>query len=284
MIASYRFLLMASLVVFSSDLVHAQPRIECVLKPEKSVCAPGEPIVMNLRLKNRGNEKTLLYVGEDGVGAFTFEIRDNQGNVVVPASRARGAAKGISTKSSYAEVTDGGVADFRLVLNRWCSTSLPMGQYLVVCSMKSDLIAPLESRAAVTIDETNIPELDALLMRIWDMSLHDKLAENRALAREMLCWCQTPRSARYKMAIVLSEHLMGESTSAIEGLVSIGDLQAARYLVALAEDESLPTQVRRETVEALYRIREMTNNQAILHATVDAVTKFERPKQRMAGD
>ena len=262
------------------------------IETSKKTFCPGEPILLILKIKNIGKKEQEIYFGGGGIEAFSLEILDSNRTVVVKGEKIQrpGVSRFITVK-----VAPGKIGTRSIVLNRWCSTLMPLGRYYVICNVdyrllselvdnKSAHILPYKVRLELDIQITKLNTvkfkkiIEGLAKRAFtaDKRSAQGLAR-RQIAANLLTFTESAMAVPNQLRILRSDQYTWLKRDVIDSLVWSETLEAATGLVKVIEDPSIYMEdVKREAVDSVYRLRE-TGKSDIISATNEFVSKHKRP-------
>jgi hypothetical protein len=292
--------LLAVIVINTPTNVYAQgPKasLDWSIATSKIAYYPGEPILLTLQITNKGNQEEGIFFGADGIEAFSMEIHNfykimAKGDKIQRAGLAR-----IGTLTA----PPAQIAQKSIVLNQWCSTLLPPGQYHVVCHIeyrldsedtkipdtengfKAGPIHTIELGLDIIIIKMDISEFKKILEQFSEQAFNVKTRKdlaNREIAKEMLVFAESPAAVPYQLKILKNPVSTWLKWDAINSLVRSGTLEGAKGLTQIiSENEGSPNRIKDiklQIIDAVYRLRE-TENPDIVKATDEFVQKHERP-------
>jgi len=271
------------------------------IKANKTAFYAGEPILLTLNIRSTGTQEEKVNFGMDGLEAFSMEIHDSNNIIVSKGDKIQ--RFGVSRVGTLL-VTPGETGQKSIVLNRWCSTLLPPGQYRVVCRIdrpgkfyfekikSGDQIVVVTKRhyEPMTVLELDIQIIEMDRVRFKEMletlvgfevkpeakSKREWLTE-RDIARELLALTESELAIPYQLQLLRTDPYTWFGPDAINSLVKSGTLEAARGLVQIIEDPSIYTvDVESIFIDGVYRLRE-TGKAEIINATDEFVAKYKRP-------
>jgi hypothetical protein len=240
--------------------------LKWVIAPSKAAYYPGEPVALTITIPNAGPGDEDVYLGAFGVGAFSFDLRDNSGRTISHGGRVEDE-EGIRSRSSFLTVQAGQKAKTPVVLNRWCSTLVPPGEYRVICLADYKLkceATPIPGatrgfrldvphRAEMSLD-VNIVQADPAKYKDLLDGLEKDLNKERQLgetfrehyasqqfAAEMLAFCEWPEAVPYQLRAMHMRNDPWLTRCFIRNLGKSKSLEAANGLMSLADDPSLQT-------------------------------------------
>lgn len=294
-------IVLGNLICMIANTYAEEPKalLDWSIETSKKTFYPGEPILLTLKIANKRSQVESIFFGADGIGAFSMEIYDCNKIVAkgVKIERAGPSIRG------PLELPTGKIAQKSIVLNQWCSTLLPPGQYHVVCYVEYRLFSentkipgtehgfkagPLHTTDLgldINIIKMDISEFEKILERLNGgvIATNAKTKENlvnHEIAREMLVFAESELAVPYQLNILKTEQSTWRKLDAINSLVRSNTLEAANGLVQIvSENEVSPNRiedVKREIIDAVYRLRE-TGKSDIINATDEFVRKHKRP-------
>ncbi|MFQ6035172.1 MAG: hypothetical protein ACE5NM_04910 [Sedimentisphaerales bacterium] len=269
------------------------------IETSKKAFYPGEPILLTLDITNISKQEQEIYFGGDGIGAFSMEILDSNRTVVAKGNKIQrsGFSGSVSTRVPTAKTVNKSI-----VLNQWCSTLLPPGQYHVICNVDYRLFSEFEGDKGGPLHSVTL-ELDIKLVKL-DKSKLKTILENLAdqesklsarkpktndryeigewlaaqrTTREMIAFTESELAVPYQFRILKVAKSTWLKVDLINSLAWSETLEAASGLVQIIEDPSIyMDDVKREAIDAVYRLRE-TGKSEIIKATDEFVAKYKRP-------
>jgi hypothetical protein len=268
------------------------------IKTDKQTFYPGEPVLLNISIKNRGNHEERIDFGWDGVGAFSFEIQDSKNIIISEGHKIQG--RGGISRVGACKVSPNKMGEKSVVLNRWCSTLLQPGLYHIICNIDYRLFSEDQKQPnniAVKAGPIHKVKL-RITIRIIDMDRLtferelESLAEceqrpesqitkewlqKRDVAREMLAFTQSELAIPYQLKILRDNSPNWFKADMINTLVNTGTVEAARGLVEIANEQSRSKEgVQPSIVEGIYKLREK-GNPDVMRVTQDFVKNYKRP-------
>ncbi|MHC4804826.1 MAG: hypothetical protein ACYTBX_01020 [Planctomycetota bacterium] len=209
---------------------------------------------------------------------------------------------GFSTRGPL-ELLPGKIAQKSIVLNQWCSTLLPPGQYHIICDVEYRLRSEA-TRIPDTEKGFKAGPLHSIELKLYikviksDNSQFKKILEDlasreiktpaqtvkewfrdRKIAREMLVFAESDLAVPYQLTILNIEQSTWLKRDAINSLARSGTLEVAKGLTQIvSENEDRPERIediKREIIDAVYRLRE-TEKSEIIKATDEFVAKYKR--------
>jgi len=254
---------------------------------------PGEPILLTLKVRSATKQEVKINFGADGIEAFTMEMRDHSNKVVAKGDKIR--RSGV-TRMGLVRILSGKIGQKSIVLNQWCSTLLPSGQYHCICGVEYRLRHESRSHKAgpihitqlefdITIVEMNRGEFGKILEQLSKQAFKTKAKsrkelENKWITKEMLAFAESDLAVPYQLKLATAATTTWMKWDAIKSLARSGTLEAAEGLMQIiSEDEDCCERIediKRETIDAIYRLRE-TGKPDILNATDGFVRKYKRP-------
>lgn len=275
----------------------AEESLDWNIETAQNTFYPGEPVLLTVNIKNIGKQEETIDFGADGIEAFSIEIRDRSNKIVAEGGNIR--RSGLSRLGTLA-VPPGQIGQKSIVLNQWCSTLLPPGQYRVICNIEYRLrsesrkkedsevfkAGPVHKKQLklniqiIEMDELKFKEILETLVSFEvkpeAQSKGEWLAE-RDTAREMLALTESELAVPYQLQLLRIEQYTWQKRDVINSLVKSGTLEAANGLVQIIEDPSIYKEdVKHILIDGVYRLRE-TGKVEIISATEQFVAKYKRP-------
>lgn len=263
------------------------------IEVSKNTFYPGEPILLTLKVRNATKQEVKVNFGADGIEAFTMEIRDHSNKVVAKGDKIR--RSGVM-RMGLVRILPSKVGRKSIVLNQWCSTLLPSGQYHGICGVEYRLRYESRSHKAgpihitqlefdITIVEMNRGEFKKILEQLSKQAFKIKAKsrkelEDKRITKEMLAFAESDLAVPYQLKLATTATTTWMKWDAINSLVRSGTLEAAEGLMQIiSENEDCREcieDIKRETIDAIYRLRE-TGKPDIINATDGFVRKYKRP-------
>jgi hypothetical protein len=271
------------------------------IQTSKKTFYPGEPVLLTLNIRNAGKQKERIDFGTHDLEAFSMEIRDGSNKVVAKGGKIRRPGFAAFRPTI---IPAGKTGQKSIVLNQWCSTLLPPGQYHVICNveyrLRSEATRILGTEKGFKAGPRHTIELDLNIQILeMDRSKFKKILEDMArrevktdtqsqaewlaewrIAREMITFAESDLAVPYQLHILRVAPSTWLKWDVINSLVRSETLEAAEGLVQIMrENEDCPQcieDVKREIIDAVYRLRE-TGKSDIIKATDEFVLKYKRP-------
>jgi len=267
------------------------------IQTKKKAFYPGEPVLLTLNIKNMGTQEEKVNFGSDGIEAFSITIHDPNGITVAKGNKIQ--RFGLSRRGAL-PVAPGETVQKSIVLNQWCSTLLPSGQYHVICNVEYRLRSESRKKEGSEVFKTGplhetqlerdiqIIELDKPKFKkiIKDLAGFEVKPEvqskgewlmKRDIAREMLSFTEAELAVPYQLQLLGVEQYTWRKRDIINSLVRSGTLEATSGLVQIIEDPFIYKEdVKHILIDAVYKLRE-TGKAEIISSTEDFVAKYKRP-------
>jgi len=264
---------------------------------QKNAFYPGEPVLLTLNIKNIGTRQEKVNFGLDGIEAFSIKIQDLNGITVAKGDKIQ--RYGLSRRGAL-PVAPGETVQKSIVLNQWCSTLLPPGQYHVICNVeyrlrsesrkKEDsevfMAGPLHEKQLeldIQIIELDKPKFKKIIEDLAGLEVKPEAQSKgewlvkRDIAREMLSFTESELPIPYQLHLLGVEQYTWRKHDIINSLVKSGTLGATNGLVQIIEDPAIYKEdVKHNLIDAVYRLRE-TGKPEIVTATAGFVKKYKRP-------
>ena len=268
------------------------------IKTNKNEFYPGEPVLLTLNIRNMGSQEEKVHFGIAGVDAFTMGIRNSNGVIVSKGNKIQ--RFGFTTRSPLCTVPPGKIGQKSIVLNQWCSTLLPAGQYHVTCNIeyrlrsesrkkensnafKAGPLHKMQLKLNIQIIELNQQKFKEIIKELTSFEVRPeaqnkgKWLAKRDIAREMLTFTESELAVLYQLQLLRIEQCTWRKRDIINSLAMSETLEATQGLVQIIEDTSVYKEdVKSDALYAVYRLRE-TGNQDIINATNAFVAKYKRP-------
>jgi hypothetical protein len=275
------------------------------IEAAKKVFYPGEPIGLTIRVTNTGRQEEVLDFGCDGIEAISMEIHDQMGVVLAKQGHIERSGLG---RIGRVTIPPGEERQKTIVVNQWCSTMLPPGDYRIVCQI--DRLGRLSQRNNdeilahdgqyepiirlpfdVTIVKTDPARFREILAKLAEVAFSKRVQTrqeliDRQIAREMLVFAQSDLAVRYQSRILKTSASTSLKIDAINSLVQSGTLEAAIGLVEIIEEadeakardpESQKYEdIKRDVIEGVYKLRDL-NGPDVSAATERVAGKHPRP-------
>jgi hypothetical protein len=274
----------------------ATERFEWTIAASKAAYYPGEPVGLTITIRNASSRDESVYLGAFGVGAFSFDLRDNSGRTIAQGGRVQ-QEEGISgSRPMFVQVPAGQTAKTFVVLNRWCSTMVPSGEYRVICQadykVKSEATPIPGSTKGFSLDNPHKAEmsLDVNIVKADPSKYEDILdklqkdanrerqpgetfGDHRASqqsAGEMIAFCEWPEAVAYQLRDVKMQNVPWLTLYLIRSLGKSQSLEAAKGLMALADDPARKG-FRSEIIKAIHMLH--ASGKADIVKTTNAFVK-----------
>ncbi|MCX5632450.1 MAG: hypothetical protein NTW93_02050 [Phycisphaerae bacterium] len=273
--------------------------LEWKIETSKQTFYPGEPVMLTLNIRNTGPHKEEVDFGQDGIGAFSIEICNSNNIVVFKGSKI--PPRGGLSRVGDRVIPSGEIGQKSIVLNRWCSTLLPVGKYRVICYIdyrlrsedqkqpgtivvKAGPIHKIQLELDIQIIELDRPKFKEILEALAGFEIKPEaqikgewLAE-RDIAREMIALTDSNLAIPYQLQLLRTDPYTWFGPDAINSLVKSGTLEATTGLVQIIEDPNIHKKDMMPVfIDGVYRLREKGKAE-IVNATEEFVAKHKRPQ------
>ncbi|HBG78135.1 MAG TPA: hypothetical protein DDW84_04700 [Phycisphaerales bacterium] len=275
----------------------AEKFLEWRIETSKQTFYPGESVLLTISITNRGTQGEKVNFGTDGIEAFSFEIRDHS-NIVM--------AKGESiqrfglSRVGILSIAPDEIGQKKIVLNRWCSTLLPVGKYHIICNVDYRLrsesrkkegsevfragpIHKIQLELDIQIIEMDKIKFKEMLETLAGFEIKSEAQDKgkwlteRDTARELLAFTESELAVPYQLQLLKIDPYTWFGPDAVNSLVKSGTLEAAIGLVQIIEDPNVHKKDMNPIfIDGVYRLRE-TGKTEIITTTEDFVAKYKRP-------
>jgi len=261
------------------------------IETAKETFYPGEPVLLTLKITNTGKQEEEIDFGADGIEAFSMQIRGRSNKIVAKGGKIQ--RFGVSRLGTLV-VAPGKTGKKLIVLNQWCSTLLPPGQYHIICNVgyrlesetrnhKAGPLHPIELELDINVvemDDSGFKKiLEDLAERAFKRNVRTRSGlEDVWISKEMLTFAESDMAVPYQLKLVKNATTTWMKWDAINSLVRSETLGAANGLMQIIEDcpQCGIEDVKRQVIDAVYRLRE-TGKSDIINATDEFVAKYKRP-------
>ena len=291
---------MGSPIVMITDAYAQRPEesLDWSIQTSKNTFYPDEPILLTLKISNTGQQKKKVDFGMDGIEAFSMEIHDCSNKIVAQGGHIQ--RYGLSRIGTLS-IPLGGTGQKSIVLNQWCSTLLPPGQYHVVCHVeyrlrseatkipgtepaifKAGPLHTIKLELDIQILEMDTPKFEQILE---DLAIREVRKDGQSkgewlrkwqIAREMITFAESDLALPYQLHILRVAPSTWLKLDVINSLIRSETLEGAIGLVQTMEYPFVYEDIKRELIDAVYRLRE-TGKSDIINATDEFVVKYKRP-------
>ncbi len=279
--------------------------LEWSIKTDKEEFFPGEPLLLTIDIVNKGTQQEKVDFEWNGISAFSFNIC-NLENSVVQEGKQILPKEGLST-IGYIIVPSNQMVERKIILNRWCSTLLPIGKYHIICRIDYRLYSedkpqpntivkkagPIHYKQLETnfeIVKTDMDKLKEIIADLTNESFKEilpgtknfkELDSQRELAREMLTFTENDFAIPYQIKLLEMEKYTWNKADIISSLVKSNNISAVEGLVQIVEDPNIDKgDVRQNIINGVYTLRE-TGKPEIMSAINDFVVKYKRPPTQL---
>jgi hypothetical protein len=254
----------------------ADSSLTWTLLPAKNDVFPGEPVLLVVEIGNQGKEEVGLDFGWDGLGAFSFKVQSITDEIVRqgPSLTPEG---GIATIDRIV-IPSGATREKRLVLNRWCSTNLPVGDYRVTCRVEPRMMPPAEATCTIRITNADEEHVRQVFAALAQNAFNPIRSPETMHSLEMLAFTNSPSAVNYQVRIVRDYstfNRLGERT--METLIANRTPESLQALISVCENDSFTSRMRRIAIKGIYDLRETVGTPEILLATEGIVTRHPKP-------
>jgi hypothetical protein len=272
------------LICIAVNAAHADD-LRVSAEPRKSEILPGEPLVVDVRLRNDGEASAIVDLGYDRVGAFWFDIRAGNGQIVSTSQKLYGFG---ASRLGRLTLGPGEVRQVPLVMNRWCSTILAPGEYKVTLNWETAPAGGAQVKGHAAFDLRIARPDESKLELVLDQLKEDALdvgSPTRDLSVQMLLNSQASAAVRplAKFLAGLPDRQKGSlGVQALDALGRIATIDSVRVLtdVALEGDGPSDDPLRMRAVAMIYKVYDDAADRADVRDACQAVMRLRpRPKQ-----
>lgn len=259
--------------------LHAQDansNLTWTLSPAKEDIFPGEPVLLVVEVGNRGNEEVVVDFGWNGIGAFSFKVRNSTDEIVRQGDRY--IPEGGISAIDRMVIPPGATRKKRVVLNRWCSTNLPVGDYRITCRVEPKMRAPVEASCAVRITNADEDHVRQVFAGIAEKAFTRRRNSEYVHSLEMLAFANSPSAVKYQVRILKDYstfNRLGKRT--MNTLIANRTPESLQALISVCEDDAFPSPVRRRAIKGIYDLRETVRTPKFLLATKGIVSRHPKP-------
>jgi hypothetical protein len=255
-------------------------------KPRKAAVLPGEPSVVDAQIQNHGDQPITIDLGYDGIGAFWFEISNGNGDTVATSERIMRFGP---SRSGRHTLSPGEATEVPLIMNMWCSTMLPPGEYTVVLNWETIPVADHQVKGRDAFQLTIMPADDEKLSALLEQLKNDALDRESAIASrqfttQMLLNSQAPAAVNLIREFMAEVRDRGEEQLAIQAIEALGRIETVESIQALTE-VALPTDAKKDNelanraVAMVYQIFDSAADKpAVRQACQDVMQARPRPE------
>lgn len=276
----------ASFGILAKAYTQAEKMIDWSIEASKENFYPGEPVLLTLKTWNTTSQEVKIDFGADGIGAFSMEIHDPNG-IVAKADRIQRFGP---TRIGDIAVPANGLHQKSIVLNQWCSTLLPPGQYHIICQVEYKLLLETQSYRAIPFRKIKL-ELDIQIVKM-DESEFGNIVKGLAdqafkkncrttqeladqyIAQEMLGFTESDMAISYQLQILKLPISSRLKRDVIDSLMRSKTVEAAAGLVQIAENSKdwQIEDIKRAIIGAIRKLRQ-TGKQDIMDTTDEFAKK-----------
>ncbi len=295
-------------VAFGDGLAdQSQSSLHWRMEAAKKMFYPGEAIGLTIRVTNTGRQEEVLDFGGDGIEAVSMEIRDQKDLVL--AKRGHIQRLGVG-RIGRMTIPPGEERQKTIIVNQWCPTILPPGEYGIVCQIDrlgrppqrdgAEVLAQdgqyepiMRLSLDVTIVKSDPARFGEILAKLAEVALSKKVRTrqeliDRQFARELLVFTQSDLAVTHQVQILKTGASTWLKLDAINSLVRSATPEAAIGLTEIIQeaDEAKAgdtekrkyEDIRRDAIEGVYKLRDL-NRPDILAVTEKVTAKHPRATQ-----
>jgi hypothetical protein len=255
-------------------------------EPEGKEFFPGEPCVINVKIKNVSDAAVKLDLGWNAYGSFWVELYKDEGGLEA-SSKPIPPQAGLS-RPGEVDVAGQDSLGMRLILNRWISTDRKAGQYTMQLHFKGPN-GEVTAKSQLVIKEKNPAVLETIFGNLAKSVLDKKSSvEARNFAAEELTISNVPEAVsaiRMVLAASGTKEGIDYAPLALKALGNIGTPQAAQTLAAfVAKTDAIPEQ-RNQAIAALYALQDrFRDRKDVVEICTGVTSRFPRPILAEPGD
>lgn len=221
--------LLLGIVLWTSHGVIGQPTananaLRMSFQPQEPAVLSGAPCVIQVYVVNESSTPEELDMAHDG--PFWFEIIDVHGDTVCASTQIFREG---GSRTGTARLQPGDSVGHRVILNHWCTTHLPPGEYKLLAHCTSWSESEGQSSTTIVIREASEEELKSLHSQLADSALDSKSLRTMILAEEELLSTDSPYAV-VSLGRLLRGTIRGPSQGALESLKRIGTPEAIQEI------------------------------------------------------
>lgn len=248
-------------------------------EPSKEEIFSGEPILLLVSFKNRSDQNVGIDCGPGYRIAFAIEICDKKDRTI--CKRGVQIPEGLSPLGRM-NIPAASTVQIQLILNRWCSTSIPEGQYKIRCRfepIEAPSIKPIDACCDLRVVKPDEGKLGAIISNLTESAISNTNENNQLLAYEMVSLSDSPIAVQYQSKLVRMTpnkwRFMAGMANPIDGLRKIGSPEAIKQLVSICDDTSLNKNDRESALSTIRALRK-SGDTNILQATEAIINKYKK--------
>ena len=245
------------------------------LKCSKDTYISGEPVLLTLKALNTGIMPVSTDLVSGRLSMFSLQIQTIHGENIAKGSLNKKGGYSLGELSVLGGLE---VKEIQMVLNRWCPTVLPEGQYVTVCSATSSQSNFFKERAIFRIIQGDEAKLKDVFKSLMSKITKSKSESERSIAAEMICFSFSPVALEFQKMIATNDTLsIAVREWAVQGLARVGNIEAVNTLAKFCRDSQVPLQLRDEALISIYKIRQKKNSEEINVIVKSVISQYKCP-------
>jgi hypothetical protein len=274
--------------IMAPTQIHAftlhQAGVSMRVLPAKENILPGEPLILRVVFSNAGRTEIQLNAGAAGVQAYSFSLFDGASRQVCKAATIQ--TPGLSPSGRLVAPSQSSIEKV-LLLNLWCPTLLPVGQYKIVISY-TDVDRPstsLTAECVFKVGRQNVPALQAIFSAEATNILNNASVEQALSSVMKLTYSGSPYAVPYIAQTLRSKKVDSSyKIDLIRGLGRIRARNAATLLAQIVRGESYAREWKNAALIAAYEMFDNTKKKDVLASLRPIINRFPRPTVPRAVD
>ena len=265
-------LLVAALGIFLMNAYGEEDYLTFEVKPVKGFHIPGEPVLLDLILHNKGKEQVTLTLDGTLAEAVQVELRSGENLPITKVERPK-IIGGLTRIRKFCP--EGGDSDhLYLLLDKYYIINKP-GTYTGTVTAKVKNHADLKANFQIVI----IEPLEHVALSYYEKWRTGEGIEDKDMAVELLSHTRSNHAIKYLNKIALDANASDKNRkTACDGLVRIGTVNSATFLAKLAESEKMPERLSYYCKALIVAWHKSTKNDEIKKATKEVAEKYPDAK------
>ncbi|MBN1867668.1 hypothetical protein JW916_10285 [Candidatus Sumerlaeota bacterium] len=244
---------------------------------------PGQPVLANINVSNAGKSPARVDFGWDGIGTTRMAALDENGTTVCQHGRF-GLREGGLHSRPRKTLQPGEQTTHTVIVNRWCSTNLPEGDYTVAVMCETLPGSGKEVRADVKLhirkyDENEAKEYFAA-MADRAFGTHGRSA---FLACEEFSFTDSPAAYEYQCRMLKTRYGQAMGKDMIEFLQRNSSPENTKKLIDMAEGSNPDPFFRNRATRAVFQIDRETRNPDSARLAKEFTREREEPQEISIG-
>lgn len=260
----------------NEDAKEKETMLTIQITPETQKLFRGQPLILNYSIKNIGKHPISFDLGSNAIEAFEFTLLESK-NRKTKAIGARIKTAGFS-RSGRRTLSAGEQTLERIVVNRWLSTDLPEGEYILISKVCVNDELTLNSENKLVVYEPREGEDRRYFEQIWTAMNRGTIAVAIELESvQILATANSPAVIPFLEKAVLDEKYGVYADKFINSLALKGTTEAVNSMLRILESDKIDSRFKDNIIRSIYLISDQTKDEKVKELCAPVLKKHKRP-------